>query len=359
MVKVMSGEVEYLLNIVKYILNNENGNLPLPSPDIKWQALMEIAQRHNILNIVYYGLNYLSSDTKPDEKTCKFLHDHAMREIVITYNQIEATNELLESFDKEKIYVVAVKGICIKRYYPQLDMRTMKDIDILCQDIQQKQIHKVMSQLGYYQSAEGQKHDYYIRKPYICLEMHRQLVSAESEYSAYYDSIWDRLQRKDLYEYVYEMTPEDEYIFTLIHLVEHFRNGGVGIRFIMDIYIYNQMIDLNWSYIEEELKKLELWRFFENISLLAETWFGIEKKSIEDETIKKLSEYVISNGTFGSRANSASLAVASRGKNAFMRKALLPNLKMNLSTIWGVKLISGTNMIAVFPSLMTFSMIFM
>ena len=58
------------------------------------------------------------------------------------------------------------------------------------------------------------------------------------------------------------MSLEDEYIYNLIHLVEHFQNGGVGIRFVMDVYIYNRIETIDWEYIEAELAKLGLWEFF-------------------------------------------------------------------------------------------------
>ena len=246
-----------------------------------------------------------------------------------SYNQIYAADELLDTFEQQGVCALAVKGICAKYYYPQYDMRSMGDIDILYQASQQQKVKRVMKQLEYKQSSEGRKHDCYIREPFIAVEMHRELVATDSEYNSYYKEVWNKLKPKDKRKYIYEMSLEDEYIYSLVHLVEHFRSGGIGIRLVMDVYVYNKMEQMNWGYIEKELRQLKIWDFYKKISLLAEMWFGTEELySQEDKSLMdKLSRYIVSNGVFGTRKNSAAIAVAREGKVVFLLKAIFPNLK--------------------------------
>lgn len=324
----MKSEVRFLLEIVKYILNH-TGEVPLPVEDLDWDKLFKLAIRHSILNLVYYGVEALPPEFKPDEEKCKYLYQCAMQGLVKSYNQTEATEELLRAFEEDEVYVLAVKGVCTKRHYPQPDMRTMGDIDILCQASQQDKIKEVMTCLGYEHESEGRKHDHYSRKPYINLEMHRELVATDSEYSTYYENIWDRVQPRKGCKYIHEMSVEDEYIYNIIHLVEHFQNGGVGIRFVMDVYIYNRMENLDWNYVETELRQLGLWEFLGKISRLAQMWFGTEVSYTEEEktVLDKMATYIISNGTFGTARNQAAVSVAKKGKNQFLLRTLFPNLK--------------------------------
>ena len=325
----MKQEVQYLLEIVKYILNKQQGEAPIPAKDLDWEALIKLAKNHSILNLVHYAADKLPDEHKPDADRCKHLYQASVNAIVRNYNQIEGIKEIFQKFEEEGIYVFAVKGICTKNYYPQTDMRTMGDIDLLYRPEQNAKVKKAMRELGYDGRVEGRQHDCYSRRPYMAVEMHRDLVEADSEYSSYYETIWERVKPKDGFQYVYELSLEDEFIYTFAHLVKHFQTGGIGIRFIMDIYVYNHLEDMNWKYVESELKKLGLWEFYKNLSELAEIWFSIgprpEKR--DREIIHKLTSYIISNGTFGTAKNAAAVLVARNGRKRFFWRAVFPNLR--------------------------------
>ena len=332
----MKQEVQYLLEIIKYILNRKQGEIMVPAKDMDWERLIQLAKEHSILNCVYYGVDALAQEHKPDEAKCDILYKALVNSVVRNYNQIEGVKELFEAFEEEGIYALAVKGICTKQHYPQTDMRTMGDIDILYQPQQDAKVKKVMKQLGYDEHVEGRQHDCYSRKPYLAVEMHRELVGVDSIYNSYYKTIWERVKPKENCQYVQEMTLEDEYIYTLVHLARHFQDGGIGIRFVIDVYVYNHLKGMDWKYVESELRKLQLWEFYGNISKLAEMWFGEEMPSQEEkELLDKLATYVIANGTFGSTRNAAAVTVAKNGRVQFLWKAIFPNLKnMQSMFVW-------------------------
>ena len=77
------------------------------------------------------------------------------------------------------------------------------------------------------------------------------------------------------------------------------------------------------------MKKLKLWEFYQNISRLTERWFSKEKISSEQDRkiVDKLSEYIVSNGTFGNQKNSAAVSIAKAGRMKFILKAIFPNYK--------------------------------
>lgn len=324
----MKQEVQYLLEIIKYILNRKQGEIMVPAKDMDWERLIQLAKEHSILNCVYYGVDALAQEHKPDEAKCDILYKALVNSVVRNYNQIEGVKELFEAFEEEGIYALAVKGICTKQHYPQTDMRTMGDIDILYQPLQDAKVKKVMKQLGYDEHVEGRQHDCYSRKPYLAVEMHRDLVEADSVYTPYYETIWERVKPKENFQYVHEMTLEDEFIYTFVHLTRHFQNGGIGIRFVIDVYVYNHLNGMDWKYIEEELQKLSLWEFYNNMSTLAEMWFGTEEVCMGENVsvLNKLATYIVSNGTFGTQKNAAAVSVAKNGRTQFMWKAIFPNL---------------------------------
>ena len=332
----MKQEVQYLFEIIKYILNNKTGEIAVPTEDMDWDALYKLAQSHSILNLVHYGVECLPPEHRPDEQMCKILYQSSVNAIVRNYNQIEGVDELFRKFEEEGIYALAVKGICTKKYYPQTDMRTMGDVDLLYKSEQDAQVKKAMRELEYDRTVEGRKHDIYSRRPYMAMEMHRELVSADSIYSSYYENVWERVESKEGYQYIKELSIEDEYIYTIVHLARHFQDGGIGIRFVMDVYVYNHIKDMDWSYIETELKELKLWEFFGKISRLAEMWFGNDIKVEENNSLyAELTTYIISNGTFGSSKNAAAISAVKKGRFQTLWSAIFPSFKsMKSMFVW-------------------------
>lgn len=350
----MKLECRYLLDVIKYILHDRQTEIPIPPKGLDWKKTLETARRHSVSNLLFYGIEKLPVEQQPETAVYRSLEQITLKELMKSYGQLDAAEELLAEAEREQIYVLAVKGVNTKKHYPESDMRSMGDIDILYRDSQHAQVKAMMEKLGYEGFQEGRKHDHYYRKPYAGVELHRELVAAESDCSAYYSDIWNRVQLRKDCRYVHEMCLEDEYIFAIVHLAEHFKNGGVGIRFLMDIFIYDRLKGMDRDYVKQELTKLKLWKFYRNVSMLADRWFGEqgqqkaqgqlqeqgrmylpEKASQEqnrntpeqEQLLDELEAYIIANGTYGSQKHAAALSVEEAGRNRFLLRALFPNLK--------------------------------
>lgn len=326
----MELECKYLLDVIKYILHDRRTEIPIPPKELDWQRTLETARRHSVSNLLFYGIEKLPVEQQPRKAVYQCLEQITLKEIMRSYGQLDAAEELLAEAERECLYMLAVKGVNTKKHYPESDMRSMGDIDILYRDTQHEQVKTMMKKLGYEGFQEGRKHDHYYRKPYVGVELHRELVSAESEYGVYYSDIWDRVQPRQGCRYIHEMSLEDEYIFVIVHLVEHFKHGGVGIRFLMDIYVYDHLESMDWDYVKQELAKLKLWEFYRNVSALAGRWFGEQEQVYspeQEQLLRKLEEYIIANGTYGLQKHAAALSVEEAGRGRFLLHVLFPSLK--------------------------------
>lgn len=350
----MELECKYLLDVIKYILHDRKTEIPIPPKELDWQRTLETARRHSVSNLLFYGIEKLPAEQQPRKAVYQCLEQITLKELMRSYGQLDAAEELLAEAEREGLYMLAVKGVNTKKHYPESDMRSMGDIDILYRDTQHEQVKAMMEKLGYDGFQEGRKHDHYQRKPYAGVELHRELVAAESEYGTYYSDIWDRVQPRKGCRYIHEMRLEDEYIFAIVHLVEHFKHGGVGIRFLMDIYVYDHLEGMDWDYVKQELVKLKLWEFYRNVSALAGRWFGEQEQVCtqgqmypegqvhaqeepsameqvyspeQEQLLRKLEEYIIANGTYGLQKHAAALSVEEAGRGRFLLHVLFPSLK--------------------------------
>ncbi len=294
-----------------------------------WETLIQLAKTHGVLQCVAHYVSGLTED-KPDEEICEYLSSVLLQENMRSINQLYAVESIQKKCEESGICNLVVKGAVTKKRYSDPLYRSMSDIDILYNEEQHKMFKESMFSLGYTDYREGRKNDTYHIPPFISVEAHRNLLANESEYFEYYSDIWDKCLLKDGCKYTYEMSIEDEFIFNIIHLAEHFKHGGVGVRFIMDVYVYDNS-DMDRDYFENELKKLNLYEFYLNISALSKYWFSDGEST---ELIEKLSDFVLSNGIFGTKENIADLYV-SEGKLSFLLRTCFPKYEdMKSMFLW-------------------------
>lgn len=314
--------VDYqLIKVIKSILN-KNVTEDVQIDD--WKRLLTSARSNGLLPCVAFYTESLREEQKPQPEIVGMLKKVLIQSTVLSMNQLVAVEEMEKTFESNGVYNLIVKGTKTKKRYPDEVIRSMGDIDILYKTEQHKTVYDLMmNTLKYEDYQEGRKNDTYTRNKYIVVEAHRQLVSTESEFLPYLESVWDRAVPCKDCTYTYEMTVEDEFIYNIIHLVEHFRHGGVGIRFIMDIWVYNQT-QMNRDYLKEELAKLGLYDFYLTVSSLADYWFADGEST---ELLERLGEFIFSSGVFGNHENSSALAIENGGKLKTLIKICFPNYK--------------------------------
>lgn len=321
----MSGAMEgkLLAKLLGYALRGESATQVTVEPD-HWEKLIKLAKRHKVANTLACVLPLLGEENRPNEELAQKLETVLFEQTMIGSNQLFAAQELQQAFEEKELYSLCLKGIHTKLRYPQDNMRSMGDLDILCKAEQNTLVKRAMADLGYGGFQEGRKHDHYSRPPYIAVEMHRQLVSVRSDFDAYCQSVWERSKPLPGCRFAHAMTVEDEYAYNLIHMVEHFKEGGVGLRFVMDIYVYETQVEMDRAKVAQELEKLSLTEFHRNVVKLARHLF---EEGETDSLTEELAAFIFSGGVYGSRDNAQALSVSKNGRIGFVLRTCFPGYR--------------------------------
>ena len=234
---------------------------------INWNEMIKISKRHGIEHLLYMALNQVPIDLTPNEKQIKDLEYEYYKIIVRNICILNEANTILCLFEKMNICAMPLKGYNTSSRYPIEFARNMVDFDVLTKPSQYKQINRVMKQNGFYGHIENRKHDQFWGDSKVCIEIHRSLVPIDSRFCNYYKDIWKRSKVEIGKRCIYRMSSEDEYIYTIIHLIEHLKTSGITIRFVLDVFIYNTYVDLDRTYLKKEFNKLKISRF---VSILEE-----------------------------------------------------------------------------------------
>ena len=246
--------------------------------------------------------------------------------------------DLYQYLNNQQIDFLPLKGIVIKDYWLDPDSREFADNDILFSDEKSKLIKeyfvKKEYEVKYYKKSN---HDVYMKKPFFNFEMHRRLfdeIEDAPKLISYFANYLEESPIKEGYEHY--LSDENFYIYFTAHSFKHFHHSGCGIRTLVDYYVFlKKHPDLNFKYINKELKKIDLLDFSNLIKTLVSKVFNDEKLTKEErETLL----FIASSGTYGSLQHSVQKGIKEKGRFGYFISRLFPPLSFYKSAYpWAYK----------------------
>lgn len=245
--------------------------------------------------------------------------------------------ELSAEFSEAGIHHCFLKGSKVGAYYKNPDCRFMLDMDLYVEPEKFSQAEKILVSRGYEVNTFGDDKDTgYIKKPFLIVELHKELKYDYDKGYTYYKGAFERMVCTD--GCAMSMTDEDFYVYILSHTAHHFATAGTGIKSIVDHYYMNKNLKpkCDESILKNALNEIGLQQFGNEMDKLCEFWFEDgEGDSLTEET----SRYILLSGVFGNETNSY-LSGVIRGeygtdKNNYFLKRLFPSLK-NMKTRYPV-----------------------
>lgn len=257
------------------------------------EAAATVIRRHHILPLIYDGA-----------VRCGISPEHPlMRQMFVRYcgilrqseQQLHALERIYRAFEENGIDYMPLKGANMKFLYPKPELRVMGDADILIRPEQYGRIIPIMESLGF--AADGESdHEYIWKSPELYLELHKRLIPTYNR--DFYTCLGDGWDYADCTAGTrYSMTEEDTFVYLFTHFSKHYRDGGIGCRHVLDLWVYlNAHPDMDRKDIRKKLESLQLWEFYENIRRLMGVWFCGEP---ENEKTSYISDFLFSSGSWG------------------------------------------------------------
>ena len=273
-----------------------NGTVPEKSrlEGLDLAGVYQYSQAHMISAIVGYALE------KAGIKNELFTQARAkaLRKAVILDADCRNISGKLE---EAGIWHMPLKGSVMKDYYPAFGLREMSDVDIFFNPSYVFKVRKIMKELGF---KTGDFfyccHDTYYREPVSNIEMHSGImgISRNNALNEYFYNAKDKMILDDGKMYTYHLGPEDFYIYITAHTYRHYTLGGIGLRSLIDEYVYMRKFSdsMDWGYISREFGKMEITEFEENLRTLAMSLFGGGELNASN---REMLEYIKNSKAFG------------------------------------------------------------
>ena len=240
-----------------------------------------IAKKHNLVSLMEQAMEKMGFESDSDiwKRWLKEKNQLIYKSVLMDVER-EAIQDF---FEENNIWYMLLKGMVIRKYYPAPELREMADNDILFDNKYSKEVYDFMTARGY-KSDDYNKgyHDEYLKPPAYNFEMHRQLVSSKErpKWYEYYKDVKSILINDANGKNQFYFSDNEFYVYFIVHTYKHFLNSGMGLRTVLDVYLYlNNLQDkLDFDYIEEQLKKLDAYDFEQTFRSLAFKMFGENAK---------------------------------------------------------------------------------
>ena len=287
----------YLVKVLSAVLDGKTAP-PLPEGRT-WEQVFEMSKYHGLESMAFVGVQEL---LEKDENLYQEWEKCYAANISRCFTQEEELKKIVHELTASGIDVLLLKGCLIRDLYPERDYRQMVDVDMLIREEDRLTAGEILRKIGYtYIPDPHDHHDSYFKPPYMTVELHRNLVQENCNYTEYGKDIWERVIPVSGRKGCFQMNINDYYVFHLIHFAKHYYASGSGIRSILDIYLYLRKYgrELDGKYLEGWMKKLELQELRESVERLSEYWFSAAGGEIP-QMMRDVEKKVFLSGVHGS-----------------------------------------------------------
>ena len=319
---IKTGEI--LISAIKAYVKGSDFEFP---ENTDFSRIYNLAQSHRVTAMVApMVMKSTLADGQVKSKFSKELFKNTARYTA----QERERQEISKEFSENQIRHCFLKGSKVGEYYDNPDCRFMLDMDLFVESEKYDLAGEILLSRGYEINSNADDKDTgYIKKPFLIVELHRELKYEYDKGFDYYKNAFDRMTSSD--GFAMNMTNEDFYVYILSHTAHHFERGGTGIKSIVDHYFLRQKLkpQCDSAILENRLKEIGLDKFSQKMDMLCDFWF---ENGGRNNIINEMSDYIILSGVFGNRTNFY-LSALVKGRlgdtaDSYLLKRLFPPLKI-------------------------------
>lgn len=280
---------------------------------IALEKFIDRAREHSISGLLYSSIDWNSESDKDKELIKKWKLDtfytgvNQLRHI----NQVE---KIIKKFNEENIRVIVLKGLVIREFYKNPELRTMCDADILVREEDLDKARKVLTSLGYLESEEYDEHGAHIvfeHTNYLPIEVHWTLINDDyfNGSKEFEKSIWDNAIKVKIGETeALSLGWDDLALHLCIHMAVHIVHRGFGVRQLVDLVILveNKRDEINWNEFRRKAIECKVNKFVIIIFNVCKELFNMEIPSevnkgyeVEKNFLNKFIDEIIESGVYG------------------------------------------------------------
>lgn len=305
------------LDFLRCVLTNE----PLDhSENIDWNIIYDELNAHAIVPMVNLYVQKYSHNGAADEIFTQKCKEAFLACVFNTINVQREEARLCELFRQNNIYTCVLKGSAANMYYPDNILRTYGDVDILVAPDNYEKAAMLMRNEGYNQVSDlyEDPRNTIFRHGKIVIELHKSFFynGNVATDNILYETLSTSREIKIRGETVYVLPDRENGLVLIDHIRQHIF-GGLGLRQILDWYMYCLTIcdDSFWySHMNEYLQRFGLKHLAMCVAKFCKKYLGLSNitwcDDEPDETVDEFLLFIMNSGNFGKKRENEDLVIA-------------------------------------------------
>lgn len=256
-------EETYLLSLISESLKKENLSddecvtIEYDLKDLDWDAVLEMADNHSVLSLLYETLakkESISSDG------IRKYSSNAKKTVLQQYHLLFLSKHLVDILGKKGIKTAVLKGVAAGSFYPIPELRKSGDIDLLLLDPKQENLMKeVMIEHDFWVKEEqlALHHVTFETGSGIEIEIHTLLAEPfdNRNMNLYLENLLHEkkceVEEREVMGIKLPILSKAYFAYELLlHMLQHFLRSGFGLKLLCDWVVF-------WreEFCEEQKKK--------------------------------------------------------------------------------------------------------
>lgn len=283
--------------------------------DVDWEGIYKEAIAHQVHTIIYPIVRVLI----PNDPINDILISKWKKEVLLSgmtqIQHVEQIGRLFIEFNKEKIPFIALKGLVLRELYPNPEMRTMGDGDILIEKNHMKEAEKILLRNGYKKLSDDSKHIHFVHKNHLSIELHHHLINNslnKEKISEFEDRVWKNARIAAVCSKpAHILSNEDQILHLCLHMAVHLSSSGFGLRQLCDlsVEIESKKNQIDWNDVFQKTNKYGITTFVTSLLIICNKLLKNDIPGpyqgiyMDEHCIECLIEDIFSGGNFGRKLN--------------------------------------------------------
>lgn len=319
--RIITSELrDKLFAVIRVALNNENIHINLTEED--YIDLIRIAKQHSIQQIICRGLKLLGVSSEylsNSEIDC-------LKDTRLFILQNDSLNNIAIALEKTNIPYIPLKGAILRKLYPEPELRTSSDIDVLVMESNLENAVQAIETYTDFKLRKRKYHDVSMVNGSVHLELHFNLKENIESIDILLSRAWDYAVQSDGCRYV--LTPEFQIFHVVAHMSYHMVHGGLGIRPFLDLWLLRNRTNYNEETVQNMCIKCNIFKFYEMCCKLVNFWMSDLPLS---EDLIAFEAYALNGGVFGNKENARAYKQREhRGYNYYFHRIFLSRKQLEI-----------------------------
>lgn len=282
---------------------------------INWDELLEEAREHSVTSLIYSSINKSNIINSLEKDRLNLLKEQIFYSNINQVKHIKQTVVILKELRMRNIDAIVLKGLVVRSLYPNPDLRTMSDADIIVHREDLSKLTEVLLSMNYVKTKHEDEHGAHIvfNKLNSCIEVHWTLLNEDffKGDKLFEQNLWNNTMKIEIGDTeALSLSWEDLAVHLCIHMASHFSHKGFGVRQLCDLVLVveKKYDEINWFSFNKKIRACKIEKFTAAIFNVCRKLFNMnipqELSSIykvDEKTLNLLIDDIFESGVFGNK----------------------------------------------------------